>query len=120
VAAVVGGGTAWYVHIANNSQVEAATQTMVATKPPIASVPVKEEVAQLSFAPDVPPPITRNYPVKMIVNMTSEVTEIQLDPVYKYRAWTFNEHVPGPFIRARVGDIMQINLSNRDENGKKQ
>ncbi|CAF3552621.1 unnamed protein product [Rotaria sp. Silwood1] len=37
--------------------------------------------------------------------------------MYKYDVWTFNDSVPGPFIRARVGDIIELNLTNRDETG---
>lgn len=75
------------------------------------------EDAQITFAPNVPPPITRKYPVKMKVEMVAEVKELPIDPVNKYIAWTFNGDVPGPFIRARVGDVLQMNLTNRDANG---
>ncbi len=36
---------------------------------------------------------------------------------YKYHTWTFNDSVPGPFIWARVGDIVELSLTNRDETG---
>ncbi len=34
-----------------------------------------------------------------------------------YRFWTFNCHVPGPFIRTRVGDTLEIQVMNHDTNG---
>src|SRR6185312_9391698 len=29
-----------------------------------------------------------------------------------YRYWTFNQKVPGPFIRVRVGDTVEVHLHN--------
>jgi FtsP/CotA-like multicopper oxidase with cupredoxin domain len=31
--------------------------------------------------------------------------------------WTFNDHVPGPFIRARVGDTLEVHVTSRDDSG---
>ncbi|GJD08218.1 Copper-containing nitrite reductase [Galdieria sulphuraria] len=76
-----------------------------------------EETAILAKAPDVPPPITRNYPVKLLVNLEVIVKELPIDDSYTYEYWTFQESVPGPMIRARVGDIMQVKLVNRDQSG---
>lgn len=35
--------------------------------------PLIEELAELTFAPDVPPPIDRNHPIKLKVDMDVEV-----------------------------------------------
>lgn len=78
-------------------------------------LPVVE--AELTFAPNVPPPIQRDYPVRLVVNLETTVVVGKLSQQYKYEFWTFNGKVPGPFIRARVGDVMQINYTNKDENG---
>ncbi|MGA7115310.1 MAG: copper-containing nitrite reductase, partial [Pseudolabrys sp.] len=32
-----------------------------------------------------------------------------------YRYWTFNQKVPGPFIRVRVGDTVEVHLKNHDD-----
>jgi nitrite reductase (NO-forming) len=32
-----------------------------------------------------------------------------------YRYWTFNGQVPGPFVRVRVGDIVEVDLHNHDD-----
>src|SRR5262249_55009252 len=32
-----------------------------------------------------------------------------------YRYWTFNQKVPGPFIRVRVGDTVEVQLKNHDD-----
>lgn len=75
------------------------------------------EEAVLTSAPHVPPPITRDYPVVLQVPLTTTTKMSQLTNQYKYEQWTFNDVVPGPFIRARVGDVMELTLTNRDESG---
>lgn len=48
------------------------------------------------------------------LNVTLETTEVvgQLSDGSTYRYWTFNNKVPGPFIRARVGDTINVTLAN--------
>jgi len=31
--------------------------------------------------------------------------------------WTFNDMVPGPMIRGRVGDVVELTLKNTDQSG---
>src|SRR5579863_10354879 len=72
--------------------------------------------AVLTYAPAVPPPVTRREPAIIRVDLEAiEKTEVLMknsprDTTYEF--WTFNGHVPGPFIRARVGDTMEIHLKN--------
>ncbi|MEO8158118.1 MAG: cytochrome C, partial [Betaproteobacteria bacterium] len=55
----------------------------------------------LSIAPEIKP--LDPSPVKTIqLDTTHKVIEIA--PGVKFSAWTFGDHVPGPVIRARVGD----------------
>ncbi|MGN6515243.1 MAG: copper-containing nitrite reductase [Rhizomicrobium sp.] len=61
---------------------------------------------------DLPPPVGARGPRKIIVNFdTIEVTG-QLADGATYRYWTFNGKVPGPFVRVRVGDIVDVHLKN--------
>jgi len=55
---------------------------------------------------------------------TSSVKTIQLDtthkiidlaPGVKFSAWTFGDQVPGPTIRARVGDKIRFSMTNRSD-----
>ena len=61
---------------------------------------------------DIPPPIGARGPRHISVNLeTVEVTGQLADGVtYKY--WTFNGKVPGPFVRVRVGDTVEVHLHN--------
>ncbi len=71
-----------------------------------------EEVAILTDAPNVPPPITRKHATKVIVHLeTKEVVKRMADGV-DYTFWTFGGSVPGKFIRVREGDLVEFHLSN--------
>ncbi|KAK4536611.1 hypothetical protein CDCA_CDCA09G2636 [Cyanidium caldarium] len=76
-----------------------------------------EEKAQLAKAPNVPPPIQRRHPARVMVDLNVIVKELPIDDTSTYEFWTFEEAVPGPMIRARVGDLMQVRLTNRDQSG---
>jgi nitrite reductase (NO-forming) len=71
-----------------------------------------QEIAVLTEAPNVPPPITRAYATKVIVNL--EVTEkpMRLADSVEYTMWTFGGSVPGRFIRVREGDLVEFHLKN--------
>lgn len=75
------------------------------------------EMAILRAAPNVPPTITRGYPVLLKVPLTTMTKVAQMTNQYKYEQWTFNGIVPGPFIRARVGDVVELTLTNKDDTG---
>src|SRR2546428_19763 len=74
------------------------------------------ETAVLTQAPNVPPPITRKKPAKVIVKIeVREVTKRLADGV-EYVFWTFGGHVPGSFIRIREGDQVEFHLNNHQNN----
>ncbi len=75
-----------------------------------------EERAKLTFAPEVPPPITRTQPDLVVVELEAIEKRGQLADGVEYEFWTFNGRVPGPFIRVRVGDTVEIRLKNHKDN----
>lgn len=85
------------------------------------------ERATVTLAPEVPPPIKRNHPVHLVVDMVATNRKLNVIGNTKYEFWPFGYYdyrerknkygVPGPFIRARVGDVLQINFTNLDESG---
>lgn len=68
--------------------------------------------AQLTHAPDVPPPITRRYPAKVVIHMETEEKVMRMADGVEYMFWTFGGQVPGQFMRVREGDEVEFNLSN--------
>ncbi|HZP96698.1 MAG TPA: copper-containing nitrite reductase [Candidatus Limnocylindria bacterium] len=63
-------------------------------------------------ATDVAAPVNRAAPATVRVDLqTQEVTaEIEKGETYTY--WTFNGQIPGPMIRVRVGDTVELHLKN--------
>ncbi len=70
------------------------------------------EIAQTTYAPNVPPPITRDNPSKVIVNLEAIQRKGKLMDGVEYNFWTFGGRVPGKFIRVRVGDEVEFHLHN--------
>jgi nitrite reductase (NO-forming) len=64
---------------------------------------------------DLPGPIGKRGPQRVKVSLdTVEVTG-QLADGATYHYWTFDRKVPGPFIRVRVGDTVEVALKNHDD-----
>jgi len=63
-------------------------------------------------ATDLPPPITRREPQTLRVDLLAAEVEGRLAEGTTFGYWTFNGKVPGPFIRVRVGDTVDIHLKN--------
>jgi nitrite reductase (NO-forming) len=77
------------------------------------SATAKPKGADVSANPlDVGRPVGKRGPQKVTVNLeTTEVTGQLMDGT-TYRYWTFNNKVPGPFLRVRVGDTVTVNMAN--------
>ncbi len=71
-----------------------------------------EEIAVLTTAPAVPPPIARRHATKVIVNLETVEQTMRLADGVDYTFWTFGGTVPGSFIRVREGDLVEFHLSN--------
>ncbi len=80
----------------------AAVPTMVAAKPGLAPLP----------APQIALPIgTREATTVKVDLKTREVSALLADGI-TYTYWTFNGTVPGPMIRVRQGDTVELTLRN--------
>ncbi len=53
-----------------------------------------------------PVKIERTGAHRVKVEMTAQVTDIEIDKGVTYKAWTFNGQAPGPLIVVREGDTM--------------
>ena len=71
--------------------------------------------AQVTHAPNVPPPITRNQAATVLVDL--EATEFvgKISDDNNYNFWGFNGTVPGPMVRVMVGDTVEVTLKNRKD-----
>lgn len=78
--------------------------------------PVHPDMADIAENPaNVPPPITRSEPAAIDVDLETIEVEAHLSHNSTYRFWTFNGTVPGPFIRVRVGDTVNVRLRNHPD-----
>jgi nitrite reductase (NO-forming) len=70
------------------------------------------EGASLSMGAELKP--LDPSPVKTIrLDTTHKIIEIA--PGVKFSAWTFGDQVPGPTVRARVGDKIKFSMTNRSD-----
>jgi nitrite reductase (NO-forming) len=84
-------------------------QFLVTPRPP----PQTVVEADISREPtDVPPPIGKRDPQTVRVELLSVELEGRLAEGTTFGYWTFNGKVPGPLIRVRVGDTVDIHLKN--------
>ena len=97
---------------AASPEIQSATDKVAASAPGIVGV----ETAVLADAPNVPPPITRKHPTKVVVNLEVQEVTRQLADGVDYVFWTFGGHVPGRFIRIRQGDQVEFHLNNHQDN----
>lgn len=61
---------------------------------------------------DVPPPITRDWSetVKIYLETKEVISEVAEDVYFNF--WTFNAQVPGPMLRVREGDTVELTIKN--------
>ena len=71
--------------------------------------------AVLTTAPNVPPPVDRDYPAKIIVDMEVRELDMEISEGVTYTFWTFGGSVPGNFIRIRQGDTVEFHLKNHPD-----
>jgi nitrite reductase (NO-forming) len=68
--------------------------------------------AVLASPPQVPPPVNRKFPAKVIVELEVREVERPIAEGVSYTFWTFGGTVPGSFIRVRQGDTVEFHLRN--------
>jgi nitrite reductase (NO-forming) len=74
-----------------------------------------------AHADNIPPPVAvarsevTNRDVVVHLRATQVVAELDDGTTYEY--WTYNDQVPGPFIRAMEGDTVEISLAHEHAHG---
>jgi nitrite reductase (NO-forming) len=97
----------------------AGSQLVENTAPvtPAAAAPAQAVDLPYLPNPEVAPPITRSEPG--VVQALLEVQEVdgKLADGVGYQFWTFGGTIPGPMIRARVGDQVEVTVRNPADSG---
>lgn len=96
-----------------SSQTEGSMMSMMHSEVQVA--PAAEDAVSVVHNPiDIPAPVGDRAPMTVQVNLTAqEVTGILADGT-TYNYFTFNGTVPGPMLRVRVGDTVELSLTNED------
>ncbi len=84
-------------------------QFLVTPRPPAQTV---VEAVISREATDLPPPIAARAPQTVPVDLVTVELEGRLAEGATFGFWTFNGKVPGPFLRVRVGDTVEVHLKN--------
>ena len=72
-----------------------------------------EKVQNIARDPnDIPPPITRTEPATVKIEMETKEVIAEIAPGVSYNFWTFDGTVPGPFLRVKEGDTVELTLKN--------
>lgn len=78
--------------------------------------PALEGAAWIAKDPtDIPGPIDRTEPADVVIELQATELVGQLKDGITYEYWTFNNTLPGPLVRARVGDTIEIRLHNHED-----
>ncbi|MCF7804741.1 MAG: nitrite reductase, copper-containing [Candidatus Marinimicrobia bacterium] len=81
------------------------------------SQPVAENAVSISRDPsDLPPPIDSRPPKRVQFDFVAQEVTGKLSNGASYDYYTFNGQVPGPFLRVRENDQVEIHLTNPDTN----
>jgi nitrite reductase (NO-forming) len=64
---------------------------------------------------DLPAPISRGAPQTVKVDLETREVVGRLADGATYKYWTFNGKVPGPMVRVRVGDTVEVTLKNASD-----
>ena len=87
-------------------------QFLVTPQPPAQTL-VEADISRLST--EVPPPIGSRGPQTVRVDLVTVELEGRLAEGTTFGYWTFNGKVPGPFLRVRVGDTVDVRLKNSSD-----
>jgi nitrite reductase (NO-forming) len=99
----------------HGTKVAAATAPAAPAAPKVHDHAAPAVVNVVRDPTDLPGPVGARGPRRIKVDLeTVEVTG-QLADGATYHYWTFNKKVPGPFIRVKVGDTVEVKLKNHDD-----
>lgn len=72
-----------------------------------------ERVQNIARDPnDVPPAIQRTGPNEVKIELVTKEVIAEMAPGVTFNYWTFNGTVPGPMLRVREGDMVNLTLKN--------
>jgi FtsP/CotA-like multicopper oxidase with cupredoxin domain len=86
-----------------------------AAETPPTPLPARDVSQPEGWADELAMPLPRDLnpdPDVLEIELTARVADIEILPGKKTKAWTYNGLVPGPFIKAKVGDRVIVHFKN--------
>ncbi len=83
------------------------------------AAPAVQQAVDLPYLPnpEVAAPITRREPATVQALLEVKEVEGKLADGVGYKFWTFGGTIPGPMVRARVGDQVEVTIRNPQDSG---
>jgi nitrite reductase (NO-forming) len=103
----------YFCSLPGHQQAGMQGQFLVTPRPPVQTL-AEADISRL--ASDLPPPIGKREPQTVRVDLVTVELEGRLAEGTTYGYWTFNGKVPGPFLRVRLGDTVEVHLKNSSDN----
>jgi nitrite reductase (NO-forming) len=97
---------------ATSAPAAAVNSSAVASAPMVMNSPATTGADIVRDPTDIPAEIGVRPPQTVRVDLETVEVEGQLGDGTTYTYWTFGGQVPGPFIRVRVGDTLEVHLKN--------
>lgn len=86
-------------------------------RPEIPTGPFEEQVNRVVADPtDIPPPIHRNRSETHDITLEPEEVTTEIEPGVTFNFMTYNGQVPGPMLRVRQGDTVNLTFKNPSSN----
>lgn len=74
-----------------------------------------EKVEDIGRDPnDVPPPLNRDWSETVEVYLETKEVIAEVAPDVYFNYWTYNSQVPGPMLRVREGDTVNVTIKNHE------
>jgi len=110
-AAAKAGDYLYYCSVPGHRLAGMEGKFLVTPQPPPLTV-VEADISQKPT--DVPPSVGSRGPQTVRVDLVTVELEARLAEGTTFGYWTFNGKVPGPMLRVRVGDTVDVHLKNAD------
>jgi nitrite reductase (NO-forming) len=110
------GAFGWWVR-AGQSNEAAASPGATIMQTAVAAEPLPAEVASIALNPTaVPAPIGARAPQLVKLNLEAQEVVGKLADGTAYTYWTFGGQVPGPLVRVKQGDTVEVHFTNPKTN----
>ncbi len=101
----------------NQEATEVSTTDRATPQEPSMNPATETDVDRIAADPtDIPDPIDRDEPTTHEVELTTKELVAEVEPGVTYTYMAFEDQIPGPMIRVRRGDTVEMTVTNEEGN----